>query len=305
MHLRLALAIALVVALLAAPAARAGFAPGGAVPGGCAGDFVDRVGTQGPDTLITSVAIGDPAERLYGLDGADRMEGGPGQGSCLFGGRGTDYMTLGAGGGVLLGEDGADVLLGGEQAEGLLGGPGPDAISGGAGTDVLRGDSGIDGFNGGPGDDVLLTRDGRRELVLCGGGNDLAKADGFDVLFGCERRRASGRALPARRMAGSGIGPRAVLDLNFVAPTAGETGKYVMVAARCPGSPPRTVATLPAPGARVRTGQRVAVSLRAPRGGWCRGAREIVLNRRPACAPGRCLVVAPLEPLARLRFRVR
>lgn len=289
-----------------APPASAGFAPGGPLPSGCVGDFVDRTGTQADDFLVTSVAIGARAERLYGLDGNDRMAGGNGQGSCLFGGKGTDNMTLGEGGGVLLGEEGSDLLIGANQAEGLLGGPGPDALAGMAGDDVLRGDSGVDGFSGGPGDDVLLTEDGRRELVLCGTGRDQVKADAFDALFNCERRRVRGSRLPERRVGPErGIARTGRLDVSFRAPSAGAAGKYVLIASRCSGVAPRTLATLPARGARVRAGQRVSVTLRAPRGGWCRGGREVVVNRRPDCRPGRCLTVPPLEPLERLRLKVR
>jgi len=303
-----ALVLPLAVAALLLPApAQAGFAPGGLVPSGCAGDFADRSGTRGDDFLVTSVAIGARAERLYGLDGNDRMAGGKGQGSCLFGGRGTDSMSLGAGGGVLLGEEGADVLIGAEQAEGILGGPGPDALAGMAGNDVLRGDSGIDGFSAGRGDDVVLSRDNRRELVLCGTGRDLVKADRFDVLFNCERRRLSGRRGLAERRVGPerGIARGGLLDVSFVAPRAGAARSYVLVASRCSGVAPRTLASLPASGARVRAGQRLSVTLRPPRRGWCSGSREVIVNRRPDCEPGRCLTVAPLEPIGRLRLKVR
>ena len=59
----------------------------------------------------------------------------------------------------------------------LVGCDPPDRLDGGGGRDVL---------NGGHGNDVIDARDGRRDLVRCGPGIDLALVDPRDVVRGCE-----------------------------------------------------------------------------------------------------------------------
>jgi Ca2+-binding RTX toxin-like protein len=91
--------------------AAAGYLPGGAAPGACSGGrWADRIGTLGVDLLAGAAA----PQRLYGLTGDDWMAGAADRPSCLFGGQGDDMLSLGAGGGIALGEVGADVLLGSE-----------------------------------------------------------------------------------------------------------------------------------------------------------------------------------------------
>ena len=54
-------------------------------------------------------------------------------------------------------------------------------------TDVGRLDSGApDSIDTGPGDDVVQSRDGRRDRVRCGDGRDTIDADPLDLLSGCE-----------------------------------------------------------------------------------------------------------------------
>jgi hypothetical protein len=89
-------------------------------------------------------------------------------------------------------------------------------------------------------------------------------------------------------------------------PQAGRAGAYVVLASRCDKSPAAPVSVFPAPGERVRRGQRVKIGLRPPEGGWCKGVREAVVGRRPPCAADRrCVVGMPLEPVLFVRFRVR
>lgn len=54
------------------------------------------------------------------------------------------------------------------------------------GADLLVGGRGRDRLYGGPGDDRLNTRDGVRDLVYCGTGDDTVRADSHDRLRGCE-----------------------------------------------------------------------------------------------------------------------
>jgi hypothetical protein len=119
--------------------------------GGCAHE---RRGTPGPDLLDG----GDGGDLILGLGGADRIRGGRGH-DCLVGGPGDDR---------LLGDEGADRLTGGSGADRLDGGPGRNAYDAGVGGDRVE------------------ARNGRRELVRCGPGEDFVRADPNDRLRGCE-----------------------------------------------------------------------------------------------------------------------
>jgi Ca2+-binding RTX toxin-like protein len=82
---------------------------------------------------------------------------------------------------VICGLGGNDTILGRAGADVIYGGPGADILNGGAGKDILR---------GGPGNDTLQAREGRRDIVEGGLGNDLAIADRqLDRLVSIERRR--------------------------------------------------------------------------------------------------------------------
>lgn len=73
----------------------------------------------------------------------------------------------------------------------IVGGPGNDRLTGGGGADVLLDVSGADYFQGGAGNDRIVTRDGRKDLVIdCSSGRDLLAADPVDVPTpGCETVR--------------------------------------------------------------------------------------------------------------------
>ena len=86
------------------------------------------------------------------------------------GGRGDDALTDSSAGGAVT----------------FLGGLGNDVITGGAGADTLDGQSGDDAVHGLGGDDVLVARDGRADVVECGGGSDSATGDRIDEVTGCE-----------------------------------------------------------------------------------------------------------------------
>jgi len=73
----------------------------------------------------------------------------------------------------------------------ILGGTGNDRLTGGGGADVLLDVSGADMFQGGAGNDQIVTRDGRKDLLIdCSSGRDLLVADRIDVPTpGCETVR--------------------------------------------------------------------------------------------------------------------
>jgi hypothetical protein len=120
-------------------------------PGGCAREIR---GTVGPDVLNGN--SGD--DLILGFSGDDRERG-----------RGGD-----------------DCLVGGEGRDRLLGGSGYDRLTGGSGADLLEGDRGHNAYDAGSGDDQVYARNGRRETVLCGPGNDRVRADATDRLVACE-----------------------------------------------------------------------------------------------------------------------
>jgi Ca2+-binding RTX toxin-like protein len=97
----------------------------------------------------------------------------------------------GSGPDVLTGEDGANALAGGAGADHLSGLGGDDSLSGGTGADVLAGGSGDEVITGGPspdqitggsGDDAINAKDGAKDAIDCGTGDDRVTADPSDVV---------------------------------------------------------------------------------------------------------------------------
>jgi hypothetical protein len=101
-------------------------------------------------------------------------------GSCA------NVRTGTAGGDVFVGSRAGDRLVGGNGRDRLLGGKGQDCLIGGGGADTLVGGPGRDRFDAGTGNDVVNSRDGTRERVVCGPGRDHVVADTVDILVGCE-----------------------------------------------------------------------------------------------------------------------
>ena len=121
------------------------------VGGGCE---VALSGTPGPDELI-GTAGGD---LVTSLGGDDRVSGGDGH-DCLIGGGGNDKLK---------GQADRDRLTGGSGSDLLVGGPGKNAYDAGSGKDRVK------------------ARNGQKEPVDCGPGNDTARVDPSDVVSGCE-----------------------------------------------------------------------------------------------------------------------
>ncbi len=147
---------------------------------------VDRVGTNGPDTLRgtdgddnLSGLRGD--DTLLGKVGSDNLSGGPGK-DVLFGG---DERSPGAGDKNLDGGGGNDVVLAGRGSDNASGGDGNDLL-----IDGNLGESSRDNFSGGSGKDVIVVDNvpAIGDVVGCGGGFDRVLADRKDtVARDCER----------------------------------------------------------------------------------------------------------------------
>ena len=113
---------------------------------------------------------------LTGSDGGDRINGRSDQ-DVIFGLGGDDCLH---------GHSGADQIRGGDGDDKLNGGSGNDRLNAGAGDDHLIGGRGRDRYAAGPGDDVVESRNGIREKIDCGSGQDRAIVDRRDRVRGCE-----------------------------------------------------------------------------------------------------------------------
>jgi Ca2+-binding RTX toxin-like protein len=85
----------------------------------------------------------------------------------------------------LVGTSGPDNLNGGSGNDVLLGLGGSDNLNGGSGNDRVTGGAGVDKINGGSGNDRIFARDGERDAVNCGTGNDSAATDAIDLVVNC------------------------------------------------------------------------------------------------------------------------
>jgi Ca2+-binding RTX toxin-like protein len=143
-------------------------------------DDLPNWGPRPRPTARADVLVGDAAgEVICGRGGADVIRGLGGN-DTLFGDR--CGRPAGAAGphGVAAAASGTDRLFGGPGNDRLFGGARADRLHGGPGRDVLR---------SGPGDDTARVRDGARDNVICGKGQDVARVDRRDRLSGCERVR--------------------------------------------------------------------------------------------------------------------
>lgn len=234
-------------------------------------------------------------QRIYGLTGDDWLIGSQTRASCIFGGGGNDVITMGAGGGVGLGERGHDVLTGHWRSDALSGGNGDDILLGLGSADILQAGKGTDLLDGGQGDDILHSLDGRPELVNCGSGVDVVLADGRDALLGCERQEIRGKRLRQRKVVRRGAG---TARLRFRIPRTAATGRWRVYLHDCDGTL-REAARLP----RVRKGRRVSIGLTPPAGGWCPGDQTGAIVRARPCPENRtCAAPPPPVPWAQLRF---
>jgi hypothetical protein len=279
--MRRRLAIAVAVLAVAGPAAADDFdyasGPPSRPPALCRGDaFADIVGTREGDSLRAPPR----ATRLWGLGGDDRLAGSQTRASCLIGGRGDDRLLLDHGGGVAFGNAGRDLVVGSPLG------------------DVVKPGGGLDGVSASGGDDKITVRDRAPEVVDCGEGDDIVKADRIDVLIGCESVDISGREAPRLDPQPREVGRHGRVRVRLVVPRGARAGAYRVLyvttsdGRSCRGGP-LELARLGA----VRRGQRVRIVLHEP-GGWCPGSGKAVIVRNPPDG-------LPPVGVARLSFSVR
>ena len=109
---------------------------------------------------------------------------------------------------TIRGLGGNDKLVGHDQTETIDGGPGDDTVEGGLNDDTLTGGPGKDTILGDSsantcnflacrisfGNDTIDARDGEKDSVDCGVGDDTATVDAIDVVANCERVDKGGAA---------------------------------------------------------------------------------------------------------------
>jgi Ca2+-binding RTX toxin-like protein len=154
------------------------------------GSVKNAVGV-GNDTLYSGPGSPTAPSRLFGGAGNDVLVGGP-DFDLLSGGQDDDEIrdSSGSNGSV------RDYLTGNGGDDELVGSPDGDVLSGGDGRNVLKGRAGNDDlfatgkttYDAGPGDDLVVSRNGRRDRVNCGPGRDKVNADKADLLRNCEKR---------------------------------------------------------------------------------------------------------------------
>ncbi len=156
----------------------------GELPGG--GDGGDNAlhGGDGDNALIGMAGH----DRLHGHAGADHLHGGAGE-DALFGGAHDDLIH---------GRRDSDNAVGGNGDDDVLTGKGSDLARGGADDDQLFDNEGRDTLRGGAGNDRFSARDGDRDVIRCGAGEDIAIIDGLDVAVECEHAYRSGGETPRK-----------------------------------------------------------------------------------------------------------
>jgi RTX calcium-binding nonapeptide repeat (4 copies) len=259
-------------------------------------------GTAASETLTATAA----STRLLGLEGDDRITGGPGA-DCIDGGPGDDRLS---------GRGGADTLTGG---------PGVDKLSGGAGGDTLsdvpeRYDAGVlagskNRLTAGGGHDRVETANGRRDLVHCGAGSDLAIADREDRLAGCEKKRFLRSPVPQAAPAVGGRQQMFMVRFRAIEEVASQ-GEYFSIAVSGPVGRDCGRLVTNSLGIRYRGGETVRYRVepfgrdgRAAKR-WCRGLyRGTVQFVRlpvgcPAAAGEQAPACAEVARVGRFSFRV-
>ena len=150
-----------------------------------------QTGGSGDDDLRG----GEGDNALLGFAGDDRLRGGPGE-DHLHGGAGNDTLRGGAHDDLIHGRRQADAAVGGRGEDDILPGKGGDVARGGRDGDQLFDDEGRDTLRGGRGNDRFSARDGDRDVIRCGAGEDVAIIDREDLAIECEYAYRSPRETP-------------------------------------------------------------------------------------------------------------
>jgi hypothetical protein len=93
----------------------------------------------------------------------------------------------------LIGSRAADLIQAGRGRDRINGLEAGDCLHGGRGRDRIEAGHGHDVISAGQGADAIGSRDGDRDVIHCGAGNDKAFVDAADVVIGCERVRSTQR----------------------------------------------------------------------------------------------------------------
>jgi serralysin len=176
----------------------------------CAGGSVNDALGVGDDTLYSGPGSPTAASRLFGGVGSDVLVGGPDL-DFLGGGQGNDEIRDSSGSNgsnrdYLTGDGGDDELVGSTDGDVLSGGSGKNVLKGRAGNDDLFA-TGKTTYDAGPGDDLVVSRNGKRERVNCGRGRDKVNADKVDLLRDCEKRVKEGPLGPGKERPNFGKSP--------------------------------------------------------------------------------------------------
>jgi len=97
---------------------------------------------------------------------------------------GNDYIRLGSGDDVAMGEDGDDWLHGNDGNDVVSGGPGNDHPQGGTGNDEVYGGPGNDELDGDQGNDRIYSGPGDDQITGDEGDDIIYPGDGADVVYG-------------------------------------------------------------------------------------------------------------------------
>ena len=257
----------------------------------------DRLeGSNGSDMLEGDAGADD----LLGQQDSDRLDGGPGS-DRLWGGGAPDVLSGGPGADVLRGQGGNDRLAGGPGPDTLLGGPGADSIDEMANSYAAGSlESAHNRVDGGGGRDRIDVANGRRDFVDCGGGKDTVKADRFDRLKHCEKRRDLISPFPDVTPAGGGRTRVFLVKFRSIQ-GVGPRADWFTIRAAGPRGRGRLEAT--SEGVTYHANRAVRYRLRPFHGNgrmakrWCRGRyRGSVSYARPAGREVR---------IGRFSFRVR
>jgi Ca2+-binding RTX toxin-like protein len=140
----------------------------------------------------SSQPIGGGGSSIVGIEGANRLNGTPGNdiiltfgaSDVIAGGGGNDLIVTGGGNDTVGGGDGNDTIISGSGSDVVAGGTGDDFIFGGKGDDLVDGGEGNDLISGDRGNDTVLGGGGS-DTVFGGQGNDVVSGGGGnDSLFG-------------------------------------------------------------------------------------------------------------------------
>jgi RTX calcium-binding nonapeptide repeat (4 copies) len=141
---------------------------------------------------------------------------------------------------TVIGRRGRNVLRGSSRNDAIFAGTGPHTVYAKAGNDRVAAGAGPDRIFTGPGNDLVMARNGKRDVINCGGGHNIVLADRSDrihrcavVIWGSSQQGTKAHPIPLRRSGQLGDGWR----LRIVESTPDAT-KRVIQAGKGQNSPP-------------------------------------------------------------------